>query len=66
MVHGDRLDVAGARVQCVDEADVTVPAEPEDVRHLLADQVIDDDARAVARLGGLAWCVHSNLQNRDK
>ena len=49
VMHGYRLDLTGARMQRVDEPDVAVAAQPEDVRHFLPDQVIDDDARAVAR-----------------
>ena len=47
VMHGDGLDVVRALVEGVDETDVAVAAESEDVRHLLADEVIDDDLTAV-------------------
>src|SRR5581483_7842870 len=43
----DRLDLVGALVQRVDKADIAVPAQPEDIGHAFADQVIDDDLAAV-------------------
>ena len=43
----DGLDVVGALVEGVDEADIAVAAQAEGVGHLLADQVIDDDLAAV-------------------
>src|SRR5262249_37721673 len=53
-----------ARMQGIDEPDVAVAAQTEDVRDFFADQVVDDDSRAVAR--GLAGSgrVHAVLPQR--
>jgi hypothetical protein len=44
----DRPDGVGAIVERVEQPDVAVPAQAEDVWHLLAHQVLDDDLAAVA------------------
>src|SRR5205085_2321345 len=54
-MHRDGLDVALAFVQRVDELDVAVAAQAEGVRHLLADQVVDDDLAAVEPVVGEAF-----------
>ena len=48
----DGLDVACALEQRVEEPDIAVAAQPEDVRHLFAHEVIDDDLAAVEDVGG--------------
>ena len=52
MMHGYGLDVAGAFVERIDEADIAVPAQPEHVWHFLAHQIIDDHLTAVEHV---AW-----------
>ena len=47
VVHRDGLDVGRALVQRVDELDVAVAAQAEHLRHLLLDQIVDDDLGAV-------------------
>jgi hypothetical protein len=51
VVDGDRGNLVGALVEGVDEADVAVPAEPEDVGHFLADEIVDDDLATVEDVG---------------
>ena len=46
----DGLDVLGALVQGVDEADVAVPAQAEGVGHLLLDEIVDDHLTAVQQV----------------
>src|SRR5262249_4082244 len=41
VMHGDSLDIAGALMQRIDEADVAVAAQSEYVRHFFAYQVVD-------------------------
>jgi hypothetical protein len=52
----DRPDGVGAIVERVEQPDVAVPAQAEDVRHLLAHQVLDDDLAAVAHGPSLSHC----------
>ena len=52
VVRRDGLDVALALEQRVDELDVAVAAQAERVGHLLADQVVDDDLRAIEHVVG--------------
>ena len=47
VMHRDGLDVGGALVQRVDELDVAVAAQAEHLRHLLLDQIVDDDLGAI-------------------
>ncbi len=47
MMHGDRLDVARALIKRVNKADVAMAAQSEGIRHLLPDQIIDDDLTAI-------------------
>jgi hypothetical protein len=47
VVDRDGLDVVPTLEQRIDELDVAVPAQSEDVGHLLADEVVDDDLSAV-------------------
>jgi len=47
VVHRDRLDVVRALVKRIDELDVAVAAESKGVGHLLADQIVDNDLRAI-------------------
>ena len=47
VMHRDGLDVGRALVQRVDELDIAVAAQAEHLRHLLLDQVVDDDLGAV-------------------
>ena len=47
VMHRDGLDVGRALVQRVDELDVAVAAQAEHLRHLLLDQIVDDDLGAV-------------------
>ena len=47
VMHRNGLDVVAPLVQRVDEADIAVAAQAEDVRHLFADQIVDDDLAAV-------------------
>src|SRR5262249_56021315 len=52
VMDGDGLDVVGALVQRVDEADIAVAAQAEDVGHLLAHQIVDDHLTAVEHVLG--------------
>ena len=52
VVRRDGLDVALALEQRVEQADVAVAAQAEDVRHLLAHEIVDDDLAAVEDVGG--------------
>ncbi len=47
VMHGDRLDVVRALVERVDELDIAVAAQAEGVGDFLADQIIDNDLRAI-------------------
>jgi hypothetical protein len=47
MVGRDGLDLGRALVQRVDELDVAVAAQAEHLRHLLLDQIVDNDLRAI-------------------
>jgi len=47
MVHRDGLDVGGALMQRIDEADIAMPAQAEHVGHALAHEIIDNDLPAV-------------------
>jgi len=51
-MHGDGFDRVGALIECVDEADIAVPAQAEHVRHLLAHEIIDDDLAAIEHISG--------------
>src|SRR5688572_21369014 len=50
-------------MQRVYEADIAVAAQPENIGHLLADQVVNNDASAVARDFGAARGIHLLLLN---
>jgi hypothetical protein len=50
MVHGYRRDLMAALIQRVDELDVAMPAQAENLRHLLLDQIIDNDLGAIERV----------------
>ena len=50
VMHRDGLDVGRAFVKRVDELDVAVAAQAEHLRHLLLDQVVDDDLGAVEHI----------------
>ena len=47
VVDGYRLDIVQALVHRVDEADIPMPAKPEYVGHVLANEIVDDDLAAV-------------------
>ena len=51
VMHRDGLDVGFTLEQRVDELDIAVPAQAEDVRHFLPDQIVDDDLGAVQHIG---------------
>jgi hypothetical protein len=50
MMHRNRLELVGTLVQRVDELDIAVTAQAEHLRHLLLDQVVDDDLRPIERI----------------
>ena len=50
MVHRDGLDLVGTLIERVDELDVAVAAEAEHLRHLLLDQIVDNDLGAIERI----------------
>ncbi len=52
MADRNGLDVGRALIKRIDELDVAVAAQPERIRHLLADQVIDDHLGAVEHVLG--------------
>src|SRR5262249_51242267 len=52
VMNGDRLDVVGAFVERVEEADIAVAAQAENVRHLFAHQIVDDHLTAVEHVLG--------------
>jgi len=52
VVNRDGLDLVGALVKRVDEADITVTAQAEDVRHLFADEIVDDHLTAIEHVLG--------------
>ncbi len=56
-MHRDGLDVGRALVQRVDELDVAVAAQAERVRHLLLDQIIDDDLGAVEHVASTSFTL---------
>jgi hypothetical protein len=51
VMHRDRLDIALALVQGVDELDIAVAAQPEDKGHLLPYQIVDDDLDSIELVG---------------
>src|SRR5262249_12338555 len=51
VMYRDRLDVVGTLVERVDELDIAVTAQAEGVRHLLADQIVDNDLGSVEPVG---------------
>ena len=52
VVDGDGLDVVGAFIERVEEADIAVAAQAEDVRHLFAHEIVDDHLTAVEDVAG--------------
>src|SRR5262249_32625369 len=52
VMNGDSLDVVGAFVERVEEADIAVAAQAKDVRHLFAHELVDDHLTAVEHVLG--------------
>ena len=50
LMHGDGLDVRFALEQRVDELNIAVSAKSENVRHLLLDQIVDDNLGTVQHI----------------
>src|SRR5262245_47850986 len=57
MVHRDRLYVARALEQRVDELDIAVTAQAENVGHLLPDQIIDNDLGSIQNIARGHRCI---------
>ncbi len=53
VMHRQRLDVVGALIERIDELDIAMAAQAEDLRHLLADEIVDDDLSPVEHI--LHW-----------
>ena len=47
MMNGNGLDVVGALVQRIDELNIAVATQAENLRHLLLDQIVDDNLSTI-------------------
>ena len=47
MMDGDRLDIVRPLIHRIDQPDIAMSAQPENIGHILADQIVDDHLTAV-------------------